>query len=154
MIQRVQSIWLLLASFTLICLFFIPLITKSVNNTEYLLYIDGHQPLIKGASAESIVVTPIGAMIINGIAVLLCLTCIFQFKNRVMQKRLIMINMVLIITTAILSALNASLLPGGIAGSSLHIGSSLFILALLFCMLAIRGIRKDEQLLRSADRLR
>lgn len=154
MIQRVQSIWLLLASFTLICLFFIPLITKSVNNTEYLLYIDGHYPLIKGANTEGIAITPIGAMIINGIAVLLSLICIFQFRNRVMQKRLIMIDMVLIIATAVLSTLNASLLPGGITGSSIHIGSSLFVLALLFCMLAIRGIRKDEQLLRSADRLR
>lgn len=139
MIQRVQSIWLLLAALTLVSLFFFPLLFKSVNNTEYLLYIDGQH---------------IGAMILNGVTILLCLICIFQFKNRPMQKRLIMINMVLIIATAVLSVLNASLLPGGISGASLHVGSGMFVLALLFCMLAIRGIRKDEQLLRSADRLR
>ncbi|WP_448104781.1 DUF4293 domain-containing protein [Pedobacter panaciterrae] len=154
MIQRVQSIWLLLAALTLICLFFIPLITKSVNNTEYLLYLDGHQQSTKGVNDASTAVTPLGAMIINGVAVLVCLICIFQFKNRAMQKRLIMINIVLIVVTAILSALNASLLPGGINGSSIHFGSSLFVLAIIFCLLSIRGIRKDEQLLRSADRLR
>ena len=139
MIQRVQSIWLLLAALTLVCLFFFPLLFKSVNNTEYLLYIDGQN---------------VGAMILNGIAILLCMVCIFQFKNRPMQKRLIMINMVLIVATAVLSVLNASLFPGGISGASLHMGAALFVLALLFCTLAIRGIRKDEQLLRSADRLR
>jgi hypothetical protein len=154
MIQRVQSIWLLLAALTLVSLFFFPLMTKSVNNTEYLLYIDGHHQLIKDANNNSSRVTPIGAMILNGVAILLCLVCIFQFKNRPMQKRLIMINMVLIVATAVLAALNASLFPGGIGGSSLHIASSLFVLAILFCVLAVRGIRKDEQLLRSADRLR
>ncbi|SMC66509.1 DUF4293 domain-containing protein [Pedobacter nyackensis] len=154
MIQRVQSIWLLLAALTLVSLFFFPLMTKSVNNTEYLLYIDGHHQSIKEASTNVISVTPIGAMILNGVAILLCLVCIFQFKNRPMQKRLIMINMVLIIATAVLTALNASLFPGGIGGASLHIASSLFVLAILFCVLAVRGIRKDEQLLRSADRLR
>src|SRR5687768_10112455 len=107
MIQRIQSIWLLLAALTLICLFFIPLITKSVNNTEYLLYLDGHQQSIKEANDATTDITPLGAMIINGIAVLVCLICIFQFKNRAMQKRLIMINIVLIVVTAILSALNA-----------------------------------------------
>ena len=71
-----------------------------------------------------------------------------------MQKRLIMINMVLIIATAVLTALNASLFPGGFSGALPHIASSLFVLAILFCLLAVRGIRKDEQLLRSADRLR
>jgi hypothetical protein len=154
MIQRVQSIWLLLATFTLICLFFLPLLTKSVNNIEYQLYIDGHHQTVKEANGMIISTTPIGAMILNGVAVLLCLTCIFQFRNRPMQKRLIMITMILIIVTAVLSALNASLFPGGITGSSVHPGSSLFFFALIFCMLAIRGIRKDEQLLRSADRLR
>ena len=139
MIQRVQSIWLLLAALTLVSLFFFPLLFKSVNNTEYLLYIDGQH---------------VAAMILNGVTILICLVCIFQFKNRPMQKRLIMINIVLIIATAVLSVLNASLLPGGISGASLHIGSAMFVLALLFCILAIRGIRKDEQLLRSADRLR
>lgn len=154
MIQRVQSIWLLLASFTLICLFFIPILTKSVNNTSYLLYLDGHHQALATPDSTAVTVSPIGAMIINGIAILLCLICIFQFRNRAMQKRLIMINMILIIATAVLTTLNASLFPGGISGSSIHIGSSLFVLAIVFCMLAIRGIKKDEQLLRSADRLR
>lgn len=154
MIQRVQSIWLLLASLTLICVFFLPLMTKNVDNTAYLLYLDGHHHAVKEGNGLAITVTPVGAMIINGIATFLCLVCIFQFKNRPMQKRLIMINIVLIIATAVLVALNASLFPGGISGASIHLGSSLFVLAIIFCMLAIRGIRKDEQLLRSADRLR
>lgn len=154
MIQRIQSIWLLLAALTLICLFFIPLLTKNINNTEYLLYIDGHHQPIQEVNGSTTDITPIGAMIINGITVLVCLICIFQFRNRAMQKRLIMINIVLIIVTAVLSALNASLIPGGINGSSIHIGSSLFAVAIIFCLLSIRGINKDEQLLRSADRLR
>lgn len=154
MIQRIQSIWLLLASLTLICLFFIPLLTKNVDATEYQLYIDGPHYLTEDIEGNMISGTSLGAMILNGIVILVCIISIFQFKNRPMQKRLIMINMVLIIATAVISALSASLLPGGMAGSSVHIGSSLFVLALAFNMLAIRGIRKDEQLLRSADRLR
>ncbi|WP_316793552.1 DUF4293 domain-containing protein [Pedobacter frigoris] len=154
MIQRIQSIWLLLAALTLICLFFTPIMSKNVDTTEYLLYIDGQHQSAKMADGAQLNGTPIGAMIANGIAILVCLVSIFQFKNRPMQKRLIMINMILIIVTAALSALNTSLLPGGMNGASIHIGSSLFVLALIFSMLSIRGIRKDEQLLRSADRLR
>ncbi|TKC07204.1 DUF4293 domain-containing protein [Pedobacter frigoris] len=154
MIQRIQSIWLLLAALTLICLFFTPIMSKNVDTTEYRLYIDGYHQSTKIVDGTQLNGTQIGAMTVNGIAILVCLISIFQFKNRPMQKRLIMINMILIIVAAALSALNASLLPGGMNGASVHIGSSLFVLALIFCMLSIRGIRKDEQLLRSADRLR
>jgi hypothetical protein len=34
------------------------------------------------------------------------------------------------------------------------IGMMLPLLSLIFCLLAIRGIRKDEELVRSADRIR
>lgn len=154
MIQRVQSIWLLLATLTLICLFFLPLMTKAINGTEYLLYINGHHQTTTTAGEVSKTVTPISGLILNGAAILLCLATIFQFKNRQMQKRLIIITILLITATAILSALNASLFPGGFSGASLHPGFSLFLFAFVFCVLAFRGIRKDEQLLRSADRLR
>lgn len=154
MIQRIQSIWLLLAAITLICMLFVPLLSKNVNNTEYHLYTNGLRMVLTDHGGNTSSITPIGAVVLDLSSVILCMAAIFQYKNRSRQKQIIVITIVLIIAAAAFCAFNAQLLPGGINGVSLNIGTFLPPLAILFCLLAIRGIRNDEQLLRSADRLR
>ena len=154
MIQRIQSIWLFLAAITLICLLVFPLMTKNVDNTEYHLYINGLQQDATsvqgiGGSAGFIV-----TVALNALSILICLLTIFLFKNRSLQKRLIGLIVILTLVVVVISGFNTQLLPGGPDGAKIKAGAFLPLIAIIFSMLALRGIRKDEQLLRSADRLR
>lgn len=91
-----------------------------------------------------------------GIAGLLALVAIFRFKNRPQQMRItrfaLIADSVGIALTVLLywrdvNALASTEVTDG-AGAYLPLG---FI---LFAILALRGIKKDEELVRSADRLR
>ena len=155
MIQRIQSIWLLLATVTLICMLFLPLLTKSVNNTEYSIYTTGLQQHVKIGTAlgikSEVFIVP---MALNIAAALFCLGSIFLFRNRSMQKKVIFVAILIIIALSVLCGIYTQQLPGGTTGISVEPGTFLPAIAIIFSMLAIGGIKKDEQLLRSADRLR
>ena len=155
MIQRVQSIWLLLAVITLICLAFLPLLTKTVNGGNYGVYTSGIHTEIKVEDVEQYGVTfAIPTITLNIAAGLLCFAAIFFFKNRKLQKGIILVANFVIVALAVICFYSGQQLPGGLDGASIAAGTFLPLVALIFNLLAIRGIRKDEQLLRSADRLR
>jgi vacuolar-type H+-ATPase subunit I/STV1 len=155
MIQRVQSIWLFLAVVTLICLFFLPLLTKTVDGNSYGVYTSGihteNEATDVSVSGVEFAVIPITLSI--G-AILLSFGAIFFYKNRRLQKNIILAAILFIIALAASCFYIGQDLPGGTIGTSVTIGTFLPLLATVFCLLAIRGIRKDEQLLKSADRLR
>ena len=155
MIQRVQSIWLLLATLTLICMLFLPLLTKNINDTEYSIYTTGLHEQLNGASGNGTKVElSIVPMALNIVAAFFCFASIFLFKNRSMQKKLIMVAVLIIIALTVLCGISTQQLPGGFDGITVAVGAFLPLAAIVFSLLAIRGIRKDEPLLRSADRLR
>jgi hypothetical protein len=155
MIQRVQSIWLLLATLTLICMLFLPLLTKNVNDMEYSIYTTGFHQQLKGASGNGMKMEFFFVpMALNIAAALFCFASIFLFRNRSMQKKVTLVAILIIIALSVLCGINGQQLPAGISGASAKPAAFLPLAAIVFSMLAIRGIRKDEQLLRSADRLR
>ncbi|MBE9599254.1 DUF4293 domain-containing protein [Pedobacter sp. MC2016-24] len=155
MIQRVQSIWLLLATLTLISLLFLPLITKNVDATAYSIYTNGLHQKTNAASGNGLIIEPFLPLMIANIALAaICFFNIFAFKNRSAQKRIAAVSIVLVLVLAGWSSVYGQHLPGGLTNASVGSGAILLLLAIIFCALAIRGIRKDEQLLRSADRLR
>ena len=155
MIQRVQSIWLLLAVITLICLFFLPLLTKKVDGANQGVYTSGiHTDLAAESGSQYSVSFAIPSITLSIAATLLCFGAIFFYKNRRLQKNIIAAAILVIIALAALCFYNGQELQGGLTGASVTVGTFLPLVAIIFCLLAIRGIRKDEQLLRSADRLR
>lgn len=152
MIQRIQSIWLFLAGITLFLILIIPIVSKQGSGIETWIQGSGRYEQTGNLKQKVEAFMP---LTINIIAVgLLCMVNIFNFRNRSMQKRFIWTAIVLILTLSFLIFNFAQRLPGGIQGAAYGAGAFLPVLALVFCGLAIRGIRKDEQLLRSADRLR
>lgn len=152
MIQRVQSIWLLLAGLTILLLLFVPIVSSQSNGSEYWILATGLYQKTNGVEGKIEYFKP---LFMNTVAVsMLCLATIFTFKNRVGQKRLIIFAMVSTLFLGFWVFDAAQNMPGGIASVNLGIGAFLPLISLIFCALAIRGIRKDEQLLKSADRLR
>jgi len=155
MIQRIQSLYLLLTSLSSL-LFLKGSILKFFNTPETILMLNfsGLWQLTEGANLVLIRNQIVLPVIITA-AIVLPVIIIFFFKNRKLQLRLIMI---LIITGALLTALIVYLTVSISVTYDVHmhlvIRMFLPLIILLFSLLAYMGIKKDENLVRSYDRLR
>lgn len=154
MIQRVQSVWLLLTSLTLFVLLALPIVSTLDKGTEFSIYAHGLHHKAVTAGSELIVDLFLPLIIFTAAVALLSLVNIFMFRNRLLQKRICIMIILGILALGVWIGWMASEIPGGLENASYKAGTFLPLLALIFCILALRGIRKDEQLIRSADRLR
>src|SRR5690606_35649870 len=86
------------------------------------------------------------------------LLIVFQYKNRKRQVLYIMIEIALIVLLGIWMWSTANNTLGVISQSvragNIGVGFFLLPIAIIFLGMAIGGIRKDEKLIKSADRLR
>ncbi len=145
MIQRKQTLWLLLAALFSAGVFYFPLYRGyiNVNGTDTLAYLETGKKLFLVLMAVVMVALP--------------LIAIAMFKNRKRQKSLTSVAMVA--TIAFIAAAMMQVTPfieetKGIANDSYWIGMVLPFVSLVYLILAMMGIRKDEKLVRSTDRLR
>ncbi|MFW0717274.1 DUF4293 domain-containing protein [Pedobacter sp. N23S346] len=155
MIQRIQTIWFFLATLVLVLMIFLPIATKVFDGAESIIYTSGSHHITQAKDAKVLtaeVFLPL--LITNIVLILLCFINIFLFKRRTLQKRLAIFNILSIIGFAFWCSVYAKELPGGIEGASFGVGAYLPAVAILFVVLAIFGINKDERLIRSAERLR
>lgn len=143
MIQRIQSIYLLLASIISGGLIFVFNLWSSSERPTFVI------DLFKEDS-----------FLLNGISLLFLLSAtitfiaIFLFKKRQLQfvfgRISILINLLLLGLLTYVSLI----LPGEMKISEKGIGMFLPILAILFVVFANKAIQKDEDLVKSVDRLR
>ncbi len=145
MIQRIQSIFLILAAASFFALFYMPFASSDqvaagvLNDQIY--------------SVEDHIL--LGALCILG--GLLSLVAIFLYKNRPLQLRLgyfVMVFAVLIIITAVMVFLNESQGIDSKVNISEGFGIGMPILTIILVALANRFIKKDQNLIKSMDRLR
>ena len=171
MIQRIQSIYLVLALVGIILLFMFPIATfdltnPSTNTIEATASLD----LIKQANTfdeTGCIYTFVGLnsvllMVIAIVVGLGTLVSIFLFKNRVIQMRVVSVmfmNTLIYIAIVFLSRVDrciADLEAMKIGTVEMHYNAGTFVplavAVLLF--LAQRAIKKDELKVRAADRLR
>jgi len=157
MIQRIQTVWLLLASVVFFALFLFPYLQfagadgmgQALKVTGSFANVDGQPTRI----ADSWLLA--GATALLG---LFPLYIIFQFKDRKKQGNLISIAMLAVILLGVWfyftadKAMNAENMTLGVA----NIGVGFFLLPIILILLWMAGsaIKKDEKLIRSADRLR
>lgn len=137
MIQRKQTLWLLLSAICAFLSYLFPFFsgTKQVANGIEKATIDG--------------VSTFPFMILTGIALLLSLITIFLYKNRKLQIRLCIAGVLLSALIIVLYFNEIKNLSGSIALSSV------FVFAIPVCyIMAALGIRKDEKTVKALDRLR
>lgn len=162
MIQRIQSVFLLLAALVMISILFLPIWGKVdqqagevINlNAFQLVYtevdVDGNEQII--AIKDTFWIS-VFALLAAGVA----LFSIFQYKNRLRQIQLGALNSLLIGVTLGFcywySTKGDQMLDSGGMGRY-YLGFYIIVAALFFNMLANRFIRRDEKLVRSADRIR
>ncbi|MBF9221460.1 DUF4293 family protein [Hymenobacter ruricola] len=157
MIQRIQSVFLLLLALAMLSVLALPLWHKidGLTHQELTLTAFGFQPKGLELPAGTGPVWLIGALAAASAAV--AVYEIFQFKTRGKQLLLGSVNLLLIVATLgamfYFSNKGEQLLNLKLEGQFLA-GFYLPTLALLLNLLANRFIRRDEQLVRSMDRLR
>lgn len=141
-IQRWQSVWLLVATILIAVFCFVPMaIVPDAAAAE-----NGMSMLMPSDMPVFLTV--------NLLAAVLLFMSIFLYKNTKRQKTLTLVSMLLIVVmivteTLVLFNWNTE------AGAVEWLGSIFLLLgALVFAALAYRGISKDQKLLRAADRLR
>ncbi|NNE15120.1 MAG: DUF4293 domain-containing protein [Saprospiraceae bacterium] len=145
MIQRIQSLFLLIASAGFWSLFKLPFAASSQTTTPFfedqLLTINDHTALL--------VLTILGGIITLG--------SIFLYNNRGLQIRLGILNIIFSIFLAAVAAWlvfsNASSLDTSVEISD-KIGLYMPVLSLIMVILANVFIKKDQDFLKSSDRLR
>ncbi|MEO8795023.1 MAG: DUF4293 domain-containing protein [Daejeonella sp.] len=155
MVQRVQTVWLFFASLAIFCLFLFPYLhVLSANGTAKALKVTGVYENINGEVVHTSMFLPL--IIITVILGLIPLVIIFFYQNRKTQIQICYFNIVAILAFSFWLVQVAKQVFGDITLQigNYGIGVILPSLAILFTILALRGIRNDEKLIKSADRLR
>ncbi len=163
MLQRIQTLFLLLALLTSAVIFFLPLAHFSVVGFSFDLYISGVRNLKADAPLDFEVNMILHITVLIALIVLSGLT-IFLYKNRPLQMKLcrfgMMLNIVFIVLIFMFSDtvkkgfLSTLSLYDGDVAVQFGPGSIMPLIALIFLFLANKFIKKDEMLVRAADRLR
>ncbi len=155
MLQRIQTVYLLLFIVCSMVLCFLPLFELTAFDGLYVLGVI--KTSFSGASGSAVLSYNFPLMVILSLMILLALAIIFKYNNRNLQMKLIFICMVLLILFSAILCFNYFQLAGlSTADHSIKISWILAILPvqMVLLWLANGGIRKDEALVRSADRLR
>ncbi|QHS62105.1 DUF4293 family protein [Chitinophaga agri] len=146
MIQRIQSLYLLLAAAAGIGTWFLNIWKVQVGNEA-----------IQYFNAQSSFIVFLVLMLVVGLA----LFTIFLYKNRKLQFKLIVLNAVLSLAALALEYFQVQemankIQSGGkvITTSNYLPGAFLPLLIFIFLVMAARGVYKDQKLIKSLDRLR
>jgi hypothetical protein len=156
MIQRIQSIFMALASVSALLMFFFPIAWYyGANNTlEFYAYkLHEHLPNTPAVFSMSYLLPLIFLTIaLVGIPVV----SLFNYKHLQKQYKLMRINVLLSLLAVggILLFYSSSLTKVTGATASYEFGVFIPLIVLIFSFLSMRGIRNDIRLLRSVDRLR
>lgn len=155
MIQRIQTVYLLLAVLLLGLMFFLPLAHGiDPGNSVFRIMVWGYDD--PAASSSPIVNSlTLAATALLGATIALEIITIFRYKKRRLQKRLCTVQIVLLLLTAGVTApYLKSFGEGGFGPIALSVTAAFPLVAVVLTLLARRGIVKDDKLVRSLDRIR
>ncbi|WP_282783589.1 DUF4293 domain-containing protein [Phaeodactylibacter xiamenensis] len=146
MIQRIQSIFLFLAGGASLGLFGLPFATtpKAIESS-----------MIFGDALYN-VNDQVGLSVLFGLAGALAIIAIFLFRNRGLQSKVSLSALILNIGGLVFALyyLTQNLTEAGKAAIEFALGATFPIIAVFFCFLAYRFIKRDDKLVKSMDRLR
>lgn len=136
MLQRIQTIYLLLAAvISGVIIFFVPLWSKEAGNPVYV---------------EEVIL----ALVMFMASAAISLVTIFLYKNRKLQFVLGRLNILLNFFLLGVFVYWTLTVPGEMQISEKGIGMFIPVLSIVFLVLANKAIKKDEDLVKSVDRLR
>jgi hypothetical protein len=155
MLQRIQSIYLLLASLAIFALFLFPLAHNVyIDNKPVTIMVTGVYQDVNGAQTHTQFF--VALTVVAVIVALLPLIIIFLYKNRKQQIALSYSVLLVIIGFSYWMAQTVKSKMGAIVLDTSNWGIGLFLssISIIFLLLTVSAIKRDEKLVKSADRLR
>lgn len=144
MIQRIQSVWLFTASFISGALFIFPLYHYTLGNTN--------TAGLMTTKSEYLL------LVLASIMTVLPLVALFMFGNRKRQKGMVWLSILASAGFVIAMLMKIENLKQGIPAATNDNfalpGPIIPLISIVCLLLAFKGIRKDEELIKSVDRLR
>lgn len=158
MIQRIQSVFLFLAFVATITLFFYPIAGIYSEMYTYKFYVYELKNMVPGEASLFTFMTTFPLLLLNIIIGVMAVSCIFLYKNRMRQAKIVRLAILLeIIFIALVFFVYAGIIDKNLHATPEYLeeaGIYFPLISLIFLILAYRFIIKDERLVRSADRLR
>ena len=141
MIQRIQSIWLLIVALAAFATYTLTLYIGKLADGSLRPFLLADNFLLV------IIIIAIGS---------LAIVCIFLYKNRKLQFRLSVLGVIFSIGFLFMEYLKVEEFKktNNILTGSYQVGALLPVVMIIFFILAARGIYKDDKLVKSLDRLR
>lgn len=157
MIQRIQSVFLLIVFVCMLCVAFLPLWQK--NHSESAQEVQLSALVMKHRKAEQVITEKklIYLAVLALAAAAVAFISLLSYSNRMRQMQYGMLNaltMTALMTLTIFQILQAAKLFEEQDRGEFQPAFWLIVVALVANVLANRFIRKDEMLVRSADRIR
>lgn len=154
MIQRIQTLYLLVITALLAVTLFARLAWFGGEGSEFGLYAFALKDA-EGAVLHSTVYLGI----LLSLAAVVPLVTIFLYRRRMLQIRLCVVEMVLLVGSAVMEGIYYYLGSRVVSDLPFHtqgvgVAIALPVVSLLFAWLAARAIFRDELLVRGADRIR
>ena len=153
MIQRIQTVYLLIVAALTVIMLFMPLAVLQLENDFYTLDASG---LTTMTTPAELVVPMWALMALASIITLIAFVAIFLYKKRLLQIRFCIFNCLLLIGFYCLLGFYVWKIAGqsDIFHFSPRIALGFPLVSLILNYLAIRNIGADEALVRSLERLR
>jgi hypothetical protein len=147
MIQRIQTVFILVAELLVASLYTLKFADLSVNGELHTFVANG---IFKG---ENLLFNGLPIMVLIGLIVFMHLVVIFIYKKRILQIRILVFTIVLLLG---LFGMFFYFTYAGFTGAKVAFKVPVVfpIVAAILDFLAIRAIGKDEALIRSMDRIR
>ena len=152
MIQRIQTIYLLAASILLGLMIQNPIASFLIDDKVYDLL---SYKLVNSADEKDMIFTNYPLAVLIGIAAVLALVTIFFYKNRKLQMRFTLFNWILTLSIYIMIGYyyyQIQSVKEVVFTFRVQIVFPLIAFILLF--LAFKGIKKDEEIIQSLNRIR
>ena len=155
MLQRIQSLLLAIAALAMIAFLFLPIWSKT--GTAEQASLDAFNLVhTKGTLSQVTPVYYLGMMAV--FSAIIAIFAIFQYKNRVKQMLFVALNSLVSAATMIVSVYiaqyNANKLFDADKMGDYKIGIGMVAISLVCSGIANRFIRRDEKLVKDADRMR
>jgi len=154
MIQRIQTIFLALIVLLGVAASFFPIMSFTNGDVTYVMN------LYKTVTINDVLTKNMGVGAMQGIVQLLALATLFMFKNRSLQIKLGKLVILLVAFQIAAIVMYSDTVKTAIGKPveditvSFEFGAVIPVLSLICAYLAVRFIKKDDKLVRSADRLR
>lgn len=147
MIQRIQSVFILVAELLVASLYLLKFADLSVNGELFTFTANG---IFNG---ETLIFDGLPIMIFIGLIVLLHIVILFIYKKRILQIRMLAFTIILLLG---LFGMFFYFTYAGFQGAKIAFKLPVVfpVIAVILDYLAIRAIGKDEALIRSIDRIR